>query len=252
MRTFLVVASTALAFGLAGCVGQGKYDAALNDATSAHKDLDACKAKTQQADDLAAENQKLRDQLAAAPQQPTPAASSTADTTDAAELEELRKAKADADARAKLLDNFVTKLKKMIDAGKLKVVVRHGRLVLQLTSDVLFDPGKTEIKKDGKTALQEIAGVLRTVPTRRFQVTGHTDAVPIKTKEFPSNWELSTARAVEVLKLLVSFGVNPAAMSAAGYGPFDPVSGNAALNRRIEITLQPDMGELAKLPASAQ
>ena len=90
------------------------------------------------------------------------------------------------------------------------------------------------------------------MPTRRFQVTGHTDAVPIKTKEFPSNWELSTARAVAVVKLLVSFGVNPAAMSAAGYGPFDPVSGNMALNRRIEITLQPDMGELAKLPASAQ
>jgi chemotaxis protein MotB len=247
MRTLLVVASLALA----GCVGQGKYDAAVNDATSAHKDLDACKAKAQQADDLTAENQKLRDQLAAAPT-PAPSASSTAETTDPSELDDLRKAKADADARAKLLDSFVTKLKKMIDAGKLKIVVRHGRLVLQLTSDVLFDPGKTEIKKDGKTALQEIAGVLRTVPTRRFQVTGHTDAVPIRTKEFPSNWELSTARAVAVLKLLVSFGVNPAAMSAAGYGPFDPVSGNMALNRRIEITLQPDMGELAKLPASAQ
>jgi chemotaxis protein MotB len=77
--------------------------------------------------------------------------------------------------------------------------------------------------------------------------------VPIHTSQFPSNWELSTARAVEVVRLLTTEGMAPKTVSAAGYGEFDPVVTNEtaesrAKNRRIEITLQPNIDELVAVP----
>jgi len=168
-------------------------------------------------------------------------------------LDELRKAQAAAEARAQLFQQFVQKLKKMIDAGQLKVATRAGRLVIQLPNDVLFDSGQTAIKPSGKEALGQLAKVLVSVHGRTFQVAGHTDNVPIQTARFPSNWELSTARAVEVVKLLVAQGVDGHELSAAGYGEFDPIAGNdtadgRAKNRRIEITLQPNLDELVAAP----
>ncbi len=87
---------------------------------------------------------------------------------------------------------------------------------------------------------------------KRFQVAGHTYSEPITTetkKKFPTNWELSAARAIAVVKLLVSDGVAPNVLSAAGYGPFDPVAPNTtsdgqSKNRRIEITLVPNVAPL--------
>jgi chemotaxis protein MotB len=168
-------------------------------------------------------------------------------------LDELRKAQAAAEARALLFQQFVLKFKKMIDAGQLKIATRNGRLVLQLPNDVLFDSGMTVLKPAGKEALVQVAQVLKSVAGRKFQVAGHTDNVPIQTARFPSNWELSTARAVEVVKLLSAQGVDPKSLSAAGYGEFDPVAANDAAdgrskNRRIEITLQPNLDELVAAP----
>jgi chemotaxis protein MotB len=168
-------------------------------------------------------------------------------------LEELRKAQAAAEARAQLFQKFVQKFKALIDAGQLKITTRRGRLVLQLPNDVLFDVGQTTIKTAGKDALTQVGQVLRTIQGRSFQVAGHTDNLPIQTARFPSNWELSTERAVEVVKLLVSKGEEPRSLSAAGYGEFDPVGNNdtpegRAKNRRIEITLQPNLDELVAAP----
>ncbi len=169
-------------------------------------------------------------------------------------LEELRRAQAAAEARAQLFQQFVQKFKKMIDAGQLKIATRNGRLVIQLPNDVLFDSGQTLIKPAGKDALVQVAQVLKGVEPRKFQIGGNTDNVPIQTSRFPSNWELSTARAVEVVKLLVAQGVDPKSLSAAGYGEFDPVASNdasdgRAKNRRIEIALQPNLDELVAAPA---
>jgi chemotaxis protein MotB len=168
-------------------------------------------------------------------------------------LEELRKAQAAAEARAQLFQKLVQKFKALVNAGQLKITTRQGRLVLQLPNDVLFDVGQTALKPAGKDALTQIAQVLRTVQGRNFQVAGHTDNLPIQTARFPSNWELSTERAVEVVRLLVSKGVDPRSLSAAGYGEFDPVGNNEtpdgrAKNRRIEITLQPNLDELVAAP----
>jgi chemotaxis protein MotB len=168
-------------------------------------------------------------------------------------LEELRKAQTAAEARAQLFRQFIQKLKGMIDAGQLRVTIRAGRLVIQLPNDILFDSGQTALKPAGVRALMDLGNVLLTVRERSFQVAGHTDNVPIQTARFRSNWELSTARAVEVVHLLVSQGVPPSELSAAGYGEFDSVATNEtpegrALNRRIEVTLQPSLDELVEAP----
>jgi chemotaxis protein MotB len=166
-----------------------------------------------------------------------------------ARLEELRKQQLAADARAATFRKLVEKFRAMIDAGQLKVVVRDGRMIIALESDVLFDSGKTAIKPAGQTALASVAHVLAGITDRKYQVAGHTDNVPIHTARFPSNWELSTARAVEVANFLIASGMQPAQLSAAGYGEFDPVAPNdtpenRAHNRRIEIVLQPNLADL--------
>jgi len=173
--------------------------------------------------------------------------------TDAnARLDELRKQKETADALAATFKNLIQKLKSMIDAGQLKVVIREGRMLIALPNDVLFDSGKTDLKPEAKTNLATVAQVLSGISDRHFLVAGHTDNVPIHTSRFASNWELSTQRAVEVTRLLVDKGMRPEVLAAAGYGEFDPVAPNdspehRALNRRIEIVLQPNLAELPSL-----
>ena len=167
-------------------------------------------------------------------------------------LEELRRQTAAAEARAATFRNLVARLKSMIDSGKLKVVIRDGRMLIALPNDVLFDSGRTDIRADGQAALVDVAKVLATIPDRNFLVAGDTDNVPIHTARFPSNWELSTARAVEVTKFLIVNGMRPQVLAAAGYGEFDPVAPNdspehQAQNRRIEIVLQPNLADLPSL-----
>ena len=229
--------------GTAGCcVPQSQYDAEIADADKAKA---SCKAELAEARKSVDE---LKTQLA-----DLEGRAGAADEATRLELEELRKQKEAAEARLKLFDEFLAKFRKMIDAGKLDITVRRGQIVLALGTDILFDTGKTEIKDDGKAALAEVADTLKGVSGRRFQVAGHTDTVPIKTKEFASNWELSTARAVAVVKLLVEKGVKPDAVSAAGYAEFDPANSNASdkgrtKNRRIEIGVVPNIEDLVKMP----
>jgi chemotaxis protein MotB len=141
----------------------------------------------------------------------------------------------------------------MVDAGDLSIALRDGRMVLQLPNDVLFDTGRVEIKPGGQAALKQVSTVLKTLEGRHLQIAGHTDNVPIDTARFPSNWELSTARGVEVVRFLIAQGVPPTTLAAAGYGEFDPVAANdnpkgRASNRRIEITLQPNVDEMVSVP----
>jgi chemotaxis protein MotB len=228
-------------------------DAQLGELTLAHA------GDAKKVDDLVALNSELSQRLRAVGQsietlvgEKGLLAKALADTR--ARLEELRHQQAAAEARAAQFRDLLARFRKLIDAGQLEVVTRGGRMLLELANDVLFDSGKTEIKDVGKKTLGEIASVLKTMPDRRFQVAGHTDNVKIRTARYPSNWELSTARAVEVVKLLIEAGMDPRNLSAGGYGEFAPVDSNATAegrmkNRRIEIALVPNLEELVALPA---
>jgi chemotaxis protein MotB len=152
-----------------------------------------------------------------------------------------------------LFRELALKLRKMVDAGELKISLRDGRMVLQLPNEVLFDSGRTDLKPAGKDALSSIAQVLKTIEKRQLQVAGHTDNVPIQNSAFASNWELSCARALAVVHFLIAQGVPPDLLSAAGYGPFDPAASNdnptgRQANRRTEIVLQPNIDELVAVP----
>jgi chemotaxis protein MotB len=164
-------------------------------------------------------------------------------------IEELNKAKAQAEQRASQFRKLVTQFKALTDAGKLQVEIRENRMIVRLGDKILFDPGKTDLKPEGKDALTQVTAVLKSLPNRNFQVAGHTDNVPIKSKKFRSNWDLSTARAVEVTNFMIGAGMEPKRLSAAGYADQSPVGPNdtpenMAKNRRIEITLVPNLDDL--------
>jgi chemotaxis protein MotB len=121
------------------------------------------------------------------------------------------------------------------------VSVEKERVRLVLTSPVLFDSGKAELKAEAKNILSSVAEALKKMDGE-VVVEGHTDNVPIHSRQFSSNWDLSVARANTVLKLLVESGIDPRRMTASGYGEFRPRSPNdtprgQGQNRRIEVSL---------------
>jgi len=121
------------------------------------------------------------------------------------------------------------------------------RFVFQ--SEVLFQPGSADLGADAKHELDLLGGALREIATKIpaeipwvLRVDGHTDKRPISTSQFPSNWELSTARATAVVKYLVQQGLPAARLAAAGFGEFQPIdTGDSddaySKNRRIEFKL---------------
>ena len=241
MRT--IAACTVVLLLSSGCVKRSDYDQKAQEAETAKQEAATAKAKLADEDQQIAQ---LKGSLGIAQSQ-------AITDEQKAQLEDAKRAIQDAQERGKLLSDLEGKFKQMIEAGNLKVTTRHGRVVLQLHNDVLFDTGAADVKPDGKKAIAQVAAALHTVGGRRFQVAGHTDNAPIATetkKTFPTNWELSSARAISVVKLLVSEGVDAGELSAAGYGPYDPIASNGtpdgqAKNRRIEIALVPNVGQLA-------
>lgn len=166
-----------------------------------------------------------------------------------AELAGLRDEQARRKAELDTFRQLFARLKKLIDAGTIKVSFRKGRMIVEMASAVLFDSGKTELKAGGATALDELVEAFQSVADRDLLIAGHTDTDPIKTRRFKSNWELSTARAVVVVDYMISKGFPAEHLGAAGFGQMDPVAPNTdeqgkAQNRRIEIVLMPNLGEL--------
>jgi chemotaxis protein MotB len=113
-------------------------------------------------------------------------------------------------------------------------------VLLSLGDTVLFDPGFAEVKAEARPLLTAVAGIIRQTQNR-ISIEGHTDNTPIRNSRYPTNWELSTARATSVLmSLLHDHHVNPERFSASGYGEYRPASSNAspegrAKNRRVDI-----------------
>jgi chemotaxis protein MotB len=167
-------------------------------------------------------------------------------------LEELRAKERQAQQRLATFRSMVERFQKMIESGQLRVKIVRGRMVVELSENILFDSGRADLKKEGQTALTEVATVLASISDRDFQIAGHTDNVPIKSAKFPSNWHLSSARALTVAIYLADHGVPPVRLSAAGYADTQPAASNDTAdgrqqNRRIEIVLMPNLDELPDL-----
>ena len=141
---------------------------------------------------------------------------------------------------------FFGKLKEIIGEEK-EINIVGDRFVLQ--SEVFFQSGSAKIGNEGVQKVEEITEILISITNKipkninwLIQVEGHTDNIPISTKQYPSNWELSTARAIAVAKIMMKNGVSSDKINVAGYGEYKPLlennnSTNREKNRRIELKL---------------
>jgi chemotaxis protein MotB len=141
------------------------------------------------------------------------------------------------------------RLQEQIDDENVSLSMDERGLVIVLSDEILFDSGKAEIRKGAYPVLSQVAEVIvNKVPDKNIGISGHTDNVPIRRSSWKSNWELSTARATNVLHYLVEQGVSPDRLSATGYGEHRPVASNEtaagrAKNRRVEILILPEFIE---------
>ena len=145
--------------------------------------------------------------------------------------------------RIKLQKKISTSLEKTLEKEKKKVEivpVKEG-IALRIPGEILFDLGKAELKPEAKKILDKLVPVFKKY-NYPVKVEGHTDNLPIHTKRFPSNWELSAARAINVVKYLEKRGINKDLLSAVGYGEYHPLFPNDTpdhrlRNRRVEIKI---------------
>lgn len=213
-----------------------------------NNELNATLAEEQQrVKDLTARIDKLRGDIAAATKDKSRLQNSVEEMTRA--LAELERRRAEAESRVAEFKNLLSRFRALIDAGKLKVKIVDGRMVVVLATDILFGSGSASLSKEGKAAIAEVGQVLASIPKRTFQVEGHTDNVPINSAQYPSNWELAAGRAITVLKTMIESGLPAERISAASFGETHPVASNdskesKAQNRRIEIIIVPDLSQL--------
>jgi chemotaxis protein MotB len=153
-----------------------------------------------------------------------------------------RSAISDATAMGQLKRGVETLLAGYVHKGRVRAHLEPRGLVISLGEIGIFDSGSDQIKPEGKILLDTLATSLVSLGNY-IRIEGHTDNVPICTSRFPSNWELSTARATAVISHLVaSFGMQPELISAAGYAEYRPSAPNdteegKARNRRVDIVV---------------
>jgi chemotaxis protein MotB len=136
---------------------------------------------------------------------------------------------------------------------ELNVYNKDGNVYVSLEEKLLFKSGSDVVDPKGVQALKSLAAVLNSTNDINVVIEGHTDNVPIKTKLFKDNWDLSTGRATSILRVLTNgYGFDPGRITASGKGEFHPVKTNEtddgrAGNRRTEIILSPDLKEIYKI-----
>ncbi len=149
-------------------------------------------------------------------------------------------------------DTLMADMKAEIEQGQVTITKLADRLSVSMVDRILFPSGEAEITPAGLKVLQRVGNVLKNAEKKIIRVEGHTDNVQISDRladRFPTNWELSTARASNVVRFLQEkVAIDPARLEAVGLSQFHPVAGNATAqgrsrNRRIEIALLPDQRE---------
>ncbi len=157
------------------------------------------------------------------------------------------------DSVLNVLNNSVKNALLGFNPDELSVEMKNGKVYVSMSDKLLFKSGDANVEVKGKDALKKLAEVLNKNPDVSIAIEGHTDNVPIKTALYKDNWDLSTARATNVVRLLSNeYGMDAHRLTAAGKGEFFPVADNStpegkARNRRTEIVLSPKLDILMKL-----
>jgi chemotaxis protein MotB len=255
-------AAMAAAFALGGCVTQGTYEK-----------LEAEKA--QEVGTLQSQREALeRERNALRAQKGLLEKDTTQLEADKSALERDReRLRAENQAleqeKSKLLDAsrrtqaqydaVVAGLSQELQKGELQVRRYRDMLTVEVAEQLFFDSGRSTLKDTGKAVLKKVADALKSYEDKAIRVVGHTDNVPIAKslqKRFPSNWELSSARATTVVRFLQEAGIEPERLVATGRAEYAPVAANDSedgrqKNRRIEITLV-ERGLLRERPAEGR
>ncbi|MCX5818321.1 MAG: OmpA family protein [Deltaproteobacteria bacterium] len=160
----------------------------------------------------------------------------------------LKKSKeAEVKTVSKTYEELLAEMKGEIEQGQIAITELQGKLTVDVVDRILFDSGQAEVKPEGLAVLKRVVEILMTVTDKVIRIEGHTDNIPIAgtlAKRYPTNWELSAARALNVTRYLEKQGIDPTILSAAAFGEYQPVAENdtpegRAKNRRIAIILLP-------------
>jgi chemotaxis protein MotB len=197
--------------------------------------------------------------------------SSTSESSQAAEFSPLQNEHSNQGSLIKLADNFniqkVRKQEKMKGMAKnilhaLEPLVKDGQvrvtqnslgITVEINASVLFSPGQAKLAENSILSLQAVANVIKD-HEHKINVEGHTDNLPINTENFPSNWELSSARASSVIRLFIEKGVEAHRLTAIGYGENRPIESNEIFegrkrNRRVTVMiLSVDPDKITEIP----
>lgn len=160
---------------------------------------------------------------------------------DPVERAEMQKNAERVQRMQKLASDMDNHLQSLVHDGQVKVTRGARGIAIEISASVLFDPAHADLKPASFGALKEVADVLSHF-VEPLQVEGHSDDIPISTREFKSNWELSAARASSVARFLIDQGVAPSRIGVAGYAEFRPLVGNSspearARNRRVTLVV---------------
>jgi chemotaxis protein MotB len=231
-----------------GCVSTGKFKKMETDKNSEIAALqqqktaleDQKKGLEDQKKGLEEQKGKLEHDNAALKQQTT----SLEQKNKAAEQEKAALLAA-SQQRQQQYEQLVQGLSKEVEKGQLQVRQYQNMLAVDLAEQIFFDSGRAALKKEGKEVLKKVAEALKSYENKIIRVVGHTDNVPLAKSlqaTFPSNWELSVARATTVVRFLQESGIPPERMIPSGRGEYEPVAPNDTpegrqKNRRIEIML---------------
>ncbi len=152
-------------------------------------------------------------------------------------------------------DEMLKAVQKEVEKGQIKITQLADRLSLNIVDKILFPSGEDQISEQGKEVLKRVGAVLKQARDKTIRVEGHTDNIPIAKPlraRFASNWELSTARATNVVRFLQDEArIEAGSLEAVGLGEYHPIAGNKtpagrSQNRRIEVVLFPRVGSLTK------
>lgn len=226
-----------------GCVTRGAYDAEVARAKSYEAELSQCRVE---AGDLRQSSERLGLERGSLAQERLDLIRELEDLRASLEQEKTLRVSREQEIQeiSSSYGRLVEGLEKEVAAGQIEIHELKGRLQVRALEQILFDSGRADIKPAGREVLKKLAPKLQEIEGHNVRIEGHTDKVPIRTSQFPSNWELSVARAAAVARLLEASGVGAEKLSAVGFGPNRPIGSNdtregRARNRRIEIVLVP-------------
>lgn len=174
--------------------------------------------------DLEAENSKLKENVA-----------------------QLQTKSQEVEKQSNTYKDLLHEMKGEIAQGQITITELKGKLTMDVVDKILFASGESAVKKEGLAVLKRVVEILKNVKDKNIRIEGHTDNVKITSrlaKIYPTNWELSAARSINVTKYLQQQGIDPKILSATAFGEFHPLADNStpegrAKNRRIAIILLP-------------